>query len=121
MRATLMRGPDRNGQFYRQTFELPDLVGLSVSNLLQHISRHIDGTVAYYLSCRRGLCAACVVRVDGRNQKACVIPAFDGIVIEQANTKLIIKDTVIHLGMPRKSELNPRNCAFRAAASDDND
>ena len=121
MRATLMRGPDRKGKFYRQTFELPDLAGLSVSNLLQHISRHIDGTVAYYLSCRRGLCAACVVRVDGRNQKACVIPAYDGIVIEQANTKLIIKDSVIHLGMPRKFELDPRNATFRAAASDVND
>ena len=121
MRATLLRGPDPKGKFYHQTFELPDLVGLSVSNLLQYISRHIDGTVAYYLSCRRGLCAACVVRVDGRNQKACVIPAYDGIVIEQANTRLIIKDSVIHLGMPRKFELDPGESAFRAPGSDEND
>lgn len=118
MHATLVRGPDRHGNSYRQTYELPDLVGLSVSNLLQHISRHLDGSVAYYLSCRRGLCAACVVRVDGRNQKACVIPAYDGIVIEPANTRLIVKDSVIHLGMPRKSEFNPGNSAYRTAASD---
>jgi succinate dehydrogenase/fumarate reductase-like Fe-S protein len=121
MRATLVRGPDRDGNSYRQTYELPDLAGLSVSNVLQYVSRHLDGSVAYYLSCRRGLCAACVVRVDGRNQKACVILAYDGIVIEPANTRLIIKDSVIHLGMPRKYEFDPRNSAFRAAASDVDD
>lgn len=118
MQATLVRGPNRQGGTYRQTYDLPDLAGLSVSNLLQHISRHLDGSVAYYLSCRRGLCAACVVRVDGRNQKACVIPAYDGIVIEPANVRLIIKDSVIHLGMPQECEFDPRDSAFRLAAPD---
>ncbi len=118
MRVTLVRGADDNAGTYRQTYELPDLTGYSVSNVLQYISRHLDGTVAYYLSCRRGLCAACVVRVGGKNRMACVIPAYDGIVIEPANTRLLIKDTVIHLGMPPKHECDPSAAAYRAKAPD---
>ena len=118
MRITLVRGPDADGGTHKQAYDLPDLADYSVSNVLQYISRHLDGSVAYYLSCRRGLCAACVVRVDGRNQKACVIPAYDGIVIEPANTRLLIKDSVIHLGMPPKHAFDPRRAAYRAKASD---
>ena len=118
MRVTLVRGPDDGAGSYRQEYELPDLAGYSVSNVLQYISRRLDGTVAYYLSCRRGLCAACVVRVDGRNQRACVIPAYDGIVVEPANLRLWIKDSVIHLGMPPKHELDCDAATHRRRAPD---
>lgn len=104
MTITLLRGPGADGQTRRQVFQLPDMAGASVSNALQHISRHLDGSVAYYLSCRRGLCAACVVRIDGRNEKACVVPVRDGMTIEPTNLRLLIKDSVVHLGMPPESE-----------------
>ena len=118
MRVTLVRGPDGDAGAYRQDYDLPDLTGYSVSNVLQYISRRLDGTVAYYLSCRRGLCAACVVRVEGRNQRACVIPAYDGIVVEPANPRLWIKDSVIHLGMPPKHEFDVGTAAYRRKAPD---
>ena len=105
MRLTVVRGPQESEEgSNRQSFELPDLSGASVSNALQFINRHIDGSVAYYLSCRRGLCACCVVRIDGKIEKACVVPARDGMVLEPVKQSLLIKDTVVHLGMPRTSE-----------------
>ena len=113
MRITVVRGPSPEGATWPQSYDLPDLQGASISNVLQYISRHIDGSVAYYLSCRRGLCAACVVRIKGQNEKACVVLAYDGIVIEPTNTRLLIKDSVVHLGMPRESEFDIVQAAFR--------
>ena len=105
MRLTIVRGPQESSEgSNEQSFELPDLGGASVSNVLQYINRHIDGSVAYYLSCRRGLCACCVVRIDGKIEKACVVPAKDGMVLEPVKQSLLVKDTVVHLGMPRTSE-----------------
>jgi succinate dehydrogenase/fumarate reductase-like Fe-S protein len=112
VRVTLVRGPTPDGKTWNQTYDLPDLAGASISNVLQHISRHIDGSVAYYLSCRRGLCAACVVRIKGQNEMACITLAYDGIVIEPTNQRLLIKDTVVHLGMPRESEFDISGAAY---------
>ena len=109
MRITLLRGPKAQGETYEQTFDVPDMPGASISTLLQHISRHLDGTVAYYLSCRRGLCAACVVRVNGKNEMACVTLGSDGMVIEPTQQRLMIKDCVVHLGMPKESEFDLMN------------
>lgn len=117
MRVTLVRGSTPDGKTWNQTYDLPDMAGASISNVLQHISRHIDGSVAYYLSCRRGLCAACVVRIKGRNEMACVTLAYDGIVIEPTNRRLLVKDSVVHLGMPRESEFDLSGAAYRAGGA----
>ena len=106
MRITIVRGPAADGKTWEEDFDLPDLVGESVSSVLQYISRRIEGSMAYYLSCRRGMCAACVVRINGKNEKACVVEARDGMVIEPTTPRLMIKDSVVHLGMPRESEVD---------------
>lgn len=121
MRITVVRGPDADGQTWDQTYDLPDMSGASISTALQYVSRHIDGSVAYYLSCRRGLCAACVVRVNGKNEMACVTLARDDMVVEPTQQRLMIKDSVVHLGMPRQSEFDlakaaHRDCGTRAVA-----
>jgi succinate dehydrogenase/fumarate reductase-like Fe-S protein len=115
MRVTVVRGPKPDGSTWDQIFDLPDLSGASVSNALQYINRNIDGTLGYYLSCRRGMCAACVVRINGKNEMACVIPISDGMVIEPTKIQLLVKDTVVHLGMPRESEFNLSEAALRVA------
>lgn len=114
MRITLLRGPTSDGSTWEQTYELPDLAGFSVSNALQYISRHLDGSLGYYLSCRRGMCAACVVRIGGQNEMACVTPVSDGMVITPTKMQLLVKDTVVHLGMPRECEFDLAEAAFRA-------
>lgn len=117
MRLTVIRGPVPDGVARERTYEVPDLGGASVSDVLQYISGHIDGSVAYYLSCRRGLCAACVVRIDGRNEKACVVIARDGMVVEPTSDRLLIKDSVCHLGMPAESEFDLAGAAYRSNTS----
>jgi succinate dehydrogenase/fumarate reductase-like Fe-S protein len=121
MRITVVRGPKSDGSTWEESFELPELVGASVSNVLQYINRNIDGTLAYYLSCRRGLCAACVVRINGKNEMACVIPTTDGMVIEPTKVQLLIKDTVVHLGMPLDSELSLCEAVYRQQNPSENE
>jgi succinate dehydrogenase/fumarate reductase-like Fe-S protein len=113
MRITVARGPRDDGSIWEQSFELPVFAGTSVSNVLQYINRNIDGTLGYYLSCRRGMCAACVVRINGRNEMACVTPIAEGMVIEPTKLQLLVKDTVVHLGMPPDSEYSTAEAAFR--------
>ena len=64
-----------------------------------------------------GLCAACVVRIDGQNEKACVVLARDGMVVEPTNDRLLIKDSVCHLGMQPESELDLAAAAYRSNVS----
>jgi succinate dehydrogenase/fumarate reductase-like Fe-S protein len=116
MRIMLRRGTP--GALRTETFDLPDLPGASVSNVLQYVNRHLDGGVAYYLSCRRGLCVCCVVRVDGKIERACVTPARDGMTIEPIRADLLVKDTVVHLGVPPECFFDPRDAAPLIAGAD---
>jgi succinate dehydrogenase/fumarate reductase-like Fe-S protein len=117
VRVTVLRGPNFAGESSEQSYELPEIDRPSISNVLQYISRHVDGTLAYYLSCRRGMCAACVVRVNGRNAMACVTLATDGMVLEPTQQRLVVKDTVVHLGMPKQLALDVSDAAYRDAAT----
>ena len=104
MKISIVRKDSCGSQ--KQTYQLPDDPDSTISEVLQYINQHIDGSLAYYLSCRRGTCAACIVRVNNENIKACITLAYDGMEIGSANDKLLIKDTVIHLGMPKESEFD---------------
>ena len=61
----------------------------------------MDSSIGYYLSCRRGLCACCVVRVNGKIETACVVPVSDGMVVEPIRLDLLVADTVVDLSMAR--------------------
>ena len=100
MRISVVRtGP--GGERRVEPYELPDLSGASISHALQYINRHIDGSLGYYLTCRRGLCVCCVVKVDGKIETACMVPVADGMVIEAIRDDLLVKDTVVDLSMAR--------------------
>jgi len=98
-----------------QTFDLPNAaeagIGLkrwedaSVSIALQYIQRHLDPGLAYALSCRRGLCNVCAVRIAGDVVTACTTPVTDGMTIEPTRDTLILRDTVIELSLVRKARV----------------
>jgi succinate dehydrogenase/fumarate reductase-like Fe-S protein len=98
-----------------QTFLLPDprAAGLgidrweeaSVSIALQYIQRHVDPGLAYALSCRRGLCNICAVKIDDEIVTACTTPVADGMTIEPSRDKLLLRDTVVELSLVRKARI----------------
>jgi 2Fe-2S iron-sulfur cluster binding domain len=78
--------------------------GASVSTALQFIQRRLDPTLAYALSCRRGVCNVCA-RIDGVVRTACTTPVRDGMRIEPARDSLVLRDTVIDVSLVRKSRV----------------
>lgn len=77
----------------------------SVSTVLQYLQRAVDPALAYSLSCRRGLCNVCAMRIDGEVRPACTTPMRDGIAVEPAHDKLHLRDTVSELSLVRKARI----------------
>ncbi len=65
-----------------------------MSNALQHINEEYDGGLAHYLSCRRGICAECMVRVNGRVVLACTELVRGDITVEPVKKDRVVKDLV---------------------------
>jgi len=91
-----------------QQVDLPDTrdwSGVSVSAALQHLNRERDPDLAYLLSCRRGLCNVCAMRIDGVVTTACTTEVRDGMRIEPAKPALLLKDTVVEVSLVRRHRL----------------
>ncbi len=62
---------------------------------LLHISRHVDRSLAFRVSCQSGLCLACLIRIDGRNQCPCRTVLGQQMVLEPLKNRKIIRDLVV--------------------------
>ncbi|UCH21879.1 MAG: succinate dehydrogenase [Deltaproteobacteria bacterium] len=79
---------------YYQTYRVPLNERMSVSNILQFINERYDGGLAFYQSCRCGLCKGCVVMVNGKSVLSCTKIVTGDIVVEPRDRKKVIKDLV---------------------------
>ena len=59
LHVSVWRGAE-NGQF--QAFEVPRLESQTVLDVVTHIQRAIDPTLAYRYACRVGMCGSCADR-----------------------------------------------------------
>jgi succinate dehydrogenase/fumarate reductase-like Fe-S protein len=75
--------------------KVPLIEGSSVSNILQYINEEYDGGLAHYLSCRRGICAECMVKVNGKPALACTEIVRGDITIEPIKREWVIKGLLI--------------------------
>ena len=119
--------PDRPGELV--TFDLPppaqagiaadDWAGISVSAALQYLQREVDPALGYALSCRRGLCNICAMKIDGEVVTACTTPMHDGILVEPARDSLALRDTVVELSLVRRARvLSPSEQAAQKEHAD---
>jgi succinate dehydrogenase/fumarate reductase-like Fe-S protein len=88
---------------------------VSVSGALQYLQRAVDPALVFALSCRRGLCNVCAMRIDGIVTTACTTPMHDGIVIEPARSSLLLRDTVVELSLVRRARIDA-STSFEAQA-----
>ena len=77
--------------------------GTSVMNVLHYISEHYDGGLAYYASCRRGACAGCAVRVNGKVRLACLEIVDGDLVLEPVAEDRVLKDLLAMPGPPDRA------------------
>ena len=75
-------------------YRVPFVAGLSVSNVLQYINENYDGSLSHYLSCRRGLCLGCIVKVNNHVVLACTEIVHGDITIEPVTQDSVMKDLI---------------------------
>ncbi|MBI3045130.1 MAG: succinate dehydrogenase/fumarate reductase iron-sulfur subunit [Betaproteobacteria bacterium] len=68
LRVSVWRGQE-SGRF--QEFEVPRQESQSVLDVVTHIQRALDPTLAYRFSCRVGMCGSCAMTVNGRARWTC--------------------------------------------------
>jgi fumarate reductase iron-sulfur subunit len=68
LKVKVWRGRDE-GAF--QQFEVPRLESQTVLDVVTHIQRSIDPTLAYRFACRVGMCGSCAMTVNGRARWTC--------------------------------------------------
>jgi len=86
---------DRKPKF--ESFEVPLSEGLSVSNALEYINERYRAGLAYFFSCRAGICRGCLVKVNGQVKRACVEQLRDDIRLEPLPGRRIIKDLLVEM------------------------
>lgn len=84
---------DKGGKY--ETYSVPVVQGMSVLNVLQFISENYDGGLAYYISCRRGNCAGCTIKVNGKPKLACVEIVKGDLTLEPVSQDRVIKDLIV--------------------------
>lgn len=75
------------GQIEWRSYVIPHDGKMSVLNALEYIHEHIDPLVYFKSSCRRGVCGACAMRINGRNRLACQTEVEDGLEVDPLGEK----------------------------------
>jgi fumarate reductase iron-sulfur subunit len=68
IRVSVWRGSER-GRF--QEYEVPRFESQTVLDVVTHIQRCIDPTLAYRYACRVGMCGSCAMTVNGKSRWTC--------------------------------------------------
>jgi succinate dehydrogenase/fumarate reductase iron-sulfur protein len=86
--------PKKDTEPHYETYDIPFVEGMSVRNALDYIRDNIDGSLAYYISCRIGKCLGCVATIDGKNKLICTTVFKPDMTIEPLKGREVIKDLV---------------------------
>jgi fumarate reductase iron-sulfur subunit len=68
LRVSVWRG-GADGQY--QDFDVPRRDSQTVLDVVTHIQRHLDPTLAYRFACRVGMCGSCAMTVNGTPRWTC--------------------------------------------------
>ena len=68
LRVSVWRGGAEGGY---QEFDVPRRESQTVLDVVTHIQRHLDPTLAYRFACRVGMCGSCAMTVNGTPRWTC--------------------------------------------------
>ena len=96
LRVTVQRyDPRHDAAPHDETYELTVDDTTSVTNVLYEINERYGAGIAYRVSCHRGICASCRMKVDGKARLACCHPVSGGEVrLEPPMGATVLKDLV---------------------------
>jgi len=89
-----------NGRFER--YDVPRHASQTVLDVVSHVQRHVDPTLAYRYACRVGMCGSCAMTVNGKARWTCrthVDAVVGGAMLEIAplNHLPIVRDLVVDM------------------------
>lgn len=96
--------PDAGGEQGFSDYRVNVSPGMSITNLFEYIQRYVDPGLAFTVSCRRGVCCTCLVRVNGKPVLACtqqIRPEQAELTVEPADRRKVIRDTVVNISGSR--------------------
>jgi len=77
-----IRSCGENGTTSYRQYTIPIDGETSVLNALEYVHGHVDPTVSYRSSCRRGVCGACLMTINAEKRLACETVVVDGMKID---------------------------------------
>jgi len=83
-----------------ESFDVPDLKGMTVLEGLYHILENHDPTLAFRSSCRQGICGSCAMHINGQYGLACetqVAKLGSTVTVRPLSHMKIIRDLVVDL------------------------
>src|SRR4051812_2313217 len=96
VRVTVQRFDPRDDTApHDETFEVTVPATNSVTNILYEINERYHAGIAYRVSCHRGICASCRMKVNGKARLGCTYEVNGGEVRLEAPSAKIVKDLVI--------------------------
>jgi succinate dehydrogenase/fumarate reductase iron-sulfur protein len=97
VRITVQRfNPKHDAAPHFETYEVPVGDTTSVTNVLYDVNAMYGAAIAYRVSCHRGICASCRMKVNGKARLACCHPVDGGeIKLEPPMGSTVVKDLVI--------------------------
>ena len=69
LKVSVWRGDAEGGAFQR--YEVPARANQTVLDVVTHIQRELDPSLAYRFACRVGMCGSCAMEVNGRARWTC--------------------------------------------------
>ena len=102
--TVLRRSPSSSDKGYYQTWSVPWSEGMSVLNVLRYINEIYEGGLAYYASCRIGVCQGCFARVNGKPVRICTEIVNEDIKVEPLKGYPVIRDLLVDVSRKTKNE-----------------
>ena len=91
---------DANGGFER--YDVPRHASQTVLDVVSHVQRHVDATLAYRYACRVGMCGSCAMTVNGKARWTCrthvdTVAGSAMLEIAPLNHLPIVRDLVVDM------------------------
>jgi succinate dehydrogenase iron-sulfur subunit len=91
---------DAGGRFER--YDVPRHASQTVLDVVTHVQRHVDPSLAYRYACRVGMCGSCAMTVNGKARWTCrthvdTVAAGGALEIAPLNHLPIVRDLVVDM------------------------
>jgi succinate dehydrogenase/fumarate reductase iron-sulfur protein len=85
--------PERDASPHFETYEVPVDGETRVTDCLDYIREYLDPSLAFFVNCKRGTCARCSMRINGKVQMACLsLVEGDCLRVEPLKPEEVIRD-----------------------------